>query len=178
MKLSILLLILPLNLACDQDEEILDLIRRNNIATQAGPLKFHLHHQHTNQFLLIEPSTKLLRVVSSEEFDTEKQNNIAWFTACNHFEPTLESTSHFEICLSGVEEKRLFYDTENEIFMLLNTDKQKSRHSPMSINLIRNKATGQFVKARIMNSIGNLFISRRQAEIKEDESASILEINQ
>ena len=176
MKISLLLLILPLNLAC-VEQDIADLIRRNNVATPAGPLKFHLHHQHTNQFLLVEPSTKLLRVVSSEEFDTEKQNNIAWFTACNNFQPTLESTSHFEICLSGIEDKRLFYDVQNEIFMLLPKDNQKTRHSPMSVNLIRNKATGQFVKARLMNSIGNFFLSRRHAEIKEDVPGSLLEIN-
>ena len=51
-------------------------------------VKFHLHDERTNNYLIVDFSTLLLRVVNSEEFEESKQDHITWFTACNDFSST------------------------------------------------------------------------------------------
>ena len=58
-----------------------------NKATTNG-VKFHLHDERTNNYLIVDFSTLLLRVVNSEEFEASKQDQITWFTACNDFSST------------------------------------------------------------------------------------------
>ena len=63
--------------------------------------------------------------------------------------PFFYTKQNFEVCLSGLENRRLFYDEHYKIFQLLPQNKQKHRHSPLSMNLTSNKATGTFEKATL-----------------------------
>ena len=50
----------------------------NNIHNNAR--KFHLRDSRSNQYLIVESDTMLLRTVSSAEFEHFQQNKITWFT--------------------------------------------------------------------------------------------------
>ena len=93
------------------------------------------------------------------------QSSITWFTACDNFKG-VEDQFNFEVCLAGIEDKRLFYDEHHDIFMVLDTnDKIENRHYPMNMNMIGNKATKQFEKASISCSMGNLNTGRSHVRI-------------
>ena len=101
------------------------------------------------------------------------QSSITWFTACDNFNG-VEDQFNFEVCLAGIEDKRLFYDEHHDIFMALDTnDKIENRHYPMNMNMIGNKATKQFEKASISCSMGNLNTGRSHVRIG---AATILDL--
>ena len=79
---SLAFLSYSLCLACQNDH-----FASINKATTNG-VKFHLHDERTNNYLIVDFSTLLLRVVNSEEFEASKQDQITWFTACNDFSST------------------------------------------------------------------------------------------
>ena len=72
---------------------------------------------------MIEPQTKLLRIVQSEDFEESTSQFLTWFTVCNY--DTLQHFGapfvcfHCSICLAGFPDKRLFFDGDNNIVMLL-----------------------------------------------------------
>ena len=76
-----------------------------------------------NHYLVIEPQTKLLRIIRSENFEESTSQFLTWFTVCDY--NTLEHFGapfvcfHCSICLAGFPDKRLFFDGENNIAMLL-----------------------------------------------------------
>ena len=101
------------------------------------------------------------------------QSSITWFTACDNFNG-VEDQFNFEVCLAGIDDKRLFYDEHHDIFMVLDTnDKIENRHYPMNMNMIGNKATKQFEKASISCSMGNLNTGRSHVRIG---AATILDL--
>ena len=67
-------------------ETIYDLPAMNKASNNG--VKFHLHDEQTNHYLLVDSTTLLLRVVTSEEFEASKQEQMIWFTACNDFSST------------------------------------------------------------------------------------------
>ena len=123
----------------------------NNI--QNGAKKFHLKDSRNNQYLIVESNTLLLRTASSDKFEHFKQNEITWFTACNGFTPISEDNSnHFEICIAGTEDKRLFYDETFGIFMFLNQETRHTDQTPrtlMNMRLVPNVRTNSFEYASL-----------------------------
>ena len=72
---------------------------------------------------MVEPQTKLLRIIQSEDFEESTSQFLTWFTVCDY--DTLQHFGaqfvcfHCSICLAGFPDKRLFFDGDNEIAMLL-----------------------------------------------------------
>ena len=115
----------------------------NNIHNEGR--KFHLKDTRNNQYIIVESNIMLLRTVSSSEFEHFKQNEITWFTACNDYAPIYKNNSNlFEICIAGLNDKRLFFDEILGIFMFLNPYYQTSHLLPMNMRLIQNLRTNSF----------------------------------
>ena len=72
---------------------------------------------------MIEPQTKLLRIVQSEDFEESTSQFLTWFTVCDYNELQHFGAPfvcfHCSICLAGFPDKRLFFDGDNNIVMLL-----------------------------------------------------------
>ena len=140
----------------------------NNI--QNGAKKFHLKDSRNKQYLIVESNTLLLRTASSANFEHLKQNEITWFTACNGFTPIYEDNSnHFEICIAGTEDKRLFYDETFGIFMFLNQETRHTDQTPrtlMNMRLVPNVRTNSFEYA-------SLSCDRGQTEQRQLENSFI-----
>ena len=132
--------------------------------------KFHLKDSRSNQYLIVESNTLLLRTASSAQFKHFKQNEITWFTACNGFTPIYEDNSnHFEICIAGTEDKRLFYDETFGIFMFLNQETRHTNQTPrmlMNMRLVPNVRTNSFEYA-------SLSCDRGQTEQRQLENSFI-----
>ena len=116
--------------------------------------KFHLKDKTHNQFLVVEASTMLLRMESSEQFESSKGHELTWFTACNDFMPSDSKKSfYFDICMAGLEEKRLYYDNLSNIFMFLKPkNTNDKRHYLMKMRLMQNENTRSFEYASISMS--------------------------
>ena len=124
--------------------------------------KFHLRDSRSNQYLIVESNTMLVRTVNSAEFEHFQQNEITWFTDCNSFTPIYNinddnSNPHFEICIAGTENKRLFYDETFCIFMFLNQQTRDTDQTPrtlMNMRLVENVQTNSFEYASLPCSKG------------------------
>ena len=170
MKLSIVILVLlnsviqfhTASSTCETN------IVSKNIHNEAR--KFHLKDSRNNQYLIVESNTLLLRTASSTQFEHFKQNEITWFTACNGFTPIYEDdSSHFEICIAGTEDKRLFYDETFGIFMFLNQETRHTDQTPrtlMNMRLVPNVRTNSFEYA-------SLSCKKGQAEQRQLENSFI-----
>ena len=122
-----------------------------------GDKKFHLKDARNNQYIIVESSTMLLRTVSSEEFEKFKQSEITWFTGCNDFTPIYKDDSnHFEVCIAGINDKRLFFDEILGIFMFLNPYYQTSHLLIMNMRLFQNVQTNSFEFASLSCDRGHL----------------------
>ena len=127
--------------------------------------KFHLKDPKTDQFLIVETNTMILTTVTSEEFDQTRQTEITWFTACNDFTAIQNridnSNNYFEICIAGLEEKRLFYDHTFGIFSFLSQKPTKNAIFPMQLRLVENEVTnGIYEYAAMFCSKGYLKIEK------------------
>ena len=125
--------------------------------------KFHLKDPNTDQYLIVEKNTMILRTVTSEEFDQSRQTEITWFTACNDFtaNPNSKSNSNrFEICIAGLEERRLFYDRSNGAFSFLSQKRTKNALLPMQLRLVKNEETHIYEYAAMFCSKGYLKIEK------------------
>ena len=166
MKLSIVILFLLNSIA--QFPTISSTCETNMVSNniQNGAKKFHLKDSRNNQYLIVESNTLLLRTASSAEFEHFKQNEITWFTACNGFTPISEDNSnHFEICIAGTEDKRLFYDETFGIFMFLNQETRHTDQTPrtlMNMRLVPNVRTNSFEYASLTFNRGQA--GQRQLE--------------
>ena len=123
--------------------------------------KFHLRDSRSNQYLIVESDTMLLRTVNSAEFEHFQQNEITWFTDCNGFIPISNinenSNPHFEICIAGTEDKRLFYDETFCMFMFLNQETRDTDQTPrtlMNMRLVQNVQSNSFEYASFPCSKG------------------------
>ena len=132
-----------------EDENIL--VSKN---FQSDARKFHLKDKTNNQFLVVEASTMLVRIDSSEQFESSKGHELTWFTACNDFMPSdSKKPVHFDICMAGLEEKRLYYDEVNNVFMFLKPkNTNDKRHFLMKMRLVQNEKTKSFEYASIFMS--------------------------
>ena len=127
----------------------------NNIQNEGR--KFHLKDSRNNEYLIVESNTMLLRTVSSSDFEHFKQNEITWFAACNNFTPIYEDDPNlFEICLAGINEKRLFFDQTLGVFMFLNPHYQTSHLIIMNMRLVQNVRTISFDYASLSCNRGYL----------------------
>ena len=170
MKLSIVILFLLnsivqfITVSCTCETNMVS----NNIHNRAK--KFHLRDSRNNQYIIVESNTMLLRTVSSAEFEHFKQNEITWFTGCNGFTPINEDNlHHFEICIAGTEDKRLFYDETFGIFMFLNQETRHTDQTPrtlMNMRLVPNVRTNSFEYA-------SLSCDRGQTEQRQLENSFI-----
>ena len=146
-----------------------------NIQNEAR--KFHLKDSRNNEYIVVESSTMLIRTVSSAEFEHFKQNEITWFTACNGFTPIYEDDlNHFEICIAGTENKRLFYDESFEIFMFLNQDTRytvQQPHLPMKMRLVQNHRTNSFEYASLSCDRGHLQLENNSIKINADTETQL-----
>ena len=126
--------------------------------------KFHLKDPNTDQYLIVEKNTMILRTVTSEEFDQSRQTEITWFTACNDFTAIQNSNDnsnhYFEICIAGLEEKRLFYDHTFGIFSFLSQKPTKNAIFPMQLRLVKNEETHIYEYAAMFCSKGYLKIEK------------------
>merc|ERR1712051_291263 len=104
----------------------------------------------------------ILRTVTSEEFEQSRQTEISWFTACNDFTAiqNYKKSNHFEICIAGLEEKRLFYDQSNDVFSFLSQKPSKNVLSPVQLRLVENKETNIYEYASMFCSKGYLKIEK------------------
>ena len=148
-----------------------------NIQNEAR--KFHLKDSLSNKYIVVESSTMLIRTVSSAEFEHFKQNEITWFTACNGFTPIYEDDlNHFEICIAGTEDKRLFFDESFEVFMFLNQDTRytvQQPHLPMKMRLVQNPRTSSFEYASLFCDWGYLHLETHLLGIGAETLLSIEE---
>ena len=147
----------------------------NNIHNEAR--KFHLKDSRSNQYLIVESNTLLLRTASSAQFEHFKQNEITWFTACNGFTPIYDDDlNHFEICIAGTENKRLFFDESFEIFMFLNQDTRytvQQPHLPMKMRLVQNHRTNSFEYASLSCNRGHLQLENNSIKINADTETQL-----
>ena len=147
----------------------------NNI--QNGAKKFHLKDSRNKQYLIVESNTLLLRTASSAQFEHFKQNEITWFTACNGFTPIYDDDlNHFEICIAGTENKRLFFDESFEIFMFLNQDTRytvQQPHLPMKMRLVQNHRTNSFEYASLSCNRGHLQLENNSIKINADTETQL-----
>ena len=111
---------------------------------------------------IVESSTMLLRTVSSAEFENFKQSEITWFTGCNDFTPIYkDDPNHFEVCIAGLNDKRLFFDERYGIFMFLNQDTKNTKqttHLPMNMKLVSNVRKNSFKYASLFCDWGHLHL--------------------
>ena len=147
----------------------------NNIHNEAR--KFHLKDSRSNQYLIVESNTLLLRTASSAQFEHFKQNEITWFTACNGFTPIYDDDlNHYEICIAGTENKRLFFDESFEIFMFLNQDTRytvQQPHLPMKMRLVQNHRTNSFEYASLSCNRGHLQLENNSIKINADTETQL-----
>ena len=126
--------------------------------------KFHLKDPKTDQYLIVETKNMILKTVTSEEFDQTRQTEITWFTACKDFTAieNRENTNsnHFEICIAGLEERRLFYDQSNGAFSFLSQKPTKNAILPMQLRLVENEVTHIYEYAAMFCSKGYLKIEK------------------
>ena len=126
--------------------------------------KFHLKDPKTDQYLIVETNSMVLRTVTSEEFDKSRQTEITWFTACNDFtavQNDIDKSNHyFEICIAGLEERHLFYDQSNGAFSFLSQKPTKNAILPMQMRLVENEETHTFEYAAMFCSKGYLKIEK------------------
>ena len=81
---------------------------------------------------------------------------------CNGFTPIYNvnddnSNPHFEICIAGTEDKRLFYDETFRIFMFLNQETRDTDQTPrtlMNMRLVQNVQSNSFEYASFPCSKG------------------------
>ena len=144
-----------------------------------GDKKFHLKDARNNQYIIVESSTMLLRTVSSEEFEKFKQSEITWFTGCNDFTPIYKDDSnHFEVCIAGLDDKRLFFDETFGIFMFLNQDTKNTKqttHLPMNMKLVQNVRKKSLEYASLFCEKGNLHLENHFMQIGAETQLSIEE---
>ena len=81
---------------------------------------------------MVEPQTKLLRIIQSEDFEESTSQFLTWFTVCNynslHNFGDQYVVFHRSICLAGFPDKRLFFDGDNQIAMLLSKNTNTNHH--------------------------------------------------
>ena len=144
-----------------------------------GDKKFHLKDARNNQYIIVESSTMLLRTVSSEEFENFKHSEITWFTGCNDFTPIYKDESnYFEVCIAGLNDKRLFFDETFGIFMFLNQDTKNTKqttHSPMNMKLVQNVRKNSFEYASMFCDRGHLNLENHFLGIGAETRLSIEE---
>ena len=124
----------------------------------------------------------LLRTVSLAEFEHFKQNEITWYTECNDFKPINEDNSnHFEICIAGAEDKRLFYDEIFGIFMFLNQETRHTDQTPcmlMKMRLVPNVRTNSFEYASLSCNRGKVQLQLENNYIGIDSTETLLSIEE
>ena len=131
---------------------------------ESSARKFHLKDPKTDQYLIVETNSMTLTTVTSEEFDQSRQTEITWFTACNDFTAIQNSNDnsnhYFEICIAGLEEKRLFYDHTFGIFSFLSQKPTKNAIFPMQLRLVKNEETHIYEYTTMFCSKGCLRIEK------------------
>ena len=70
------------------------------------------------------------------------------------------SYGHFEICIAGLEERRLFYDQSNGAFSFLSQKPTKNAILPMQLRLVENEVTHIYEYAAMFCSKGYLKIEK------------------
>ena len=146
MKISILVILVLLN-STIQFRTVSSTCEINMVSNniQNEGRKFHLKDSRNNQYLIIESNSKLHRTVRSADFEHFKQNEITWFTACNDYAPIYEDNSTlFEVCIAGLDDKRLFFDQIHGIFMFLNPYYQTPHLLLMNMRLVQNVRANSF----------------------------------
>ena len=145
----------------------------------SGDKKFHLKDARNNQYIIVESSTMLLKTVSSEEFENFKHSEFTWFTGCNDFTPIYKDDSnHFEVCIAGINDKRLFFDETFGIFMFLNQDIKNTKHTthlPMNMKLVQNVRKKSFQHASLFCERGHLHLENHFLGIGAETLLSIEE---
>ena len=118
-----------------------------------------LQDERYNQYLVVEPSTKLLRVIQSEDFEASSSQFLTWFTICDkttweHY-ATRFICFHCSICVAGFPDKRLFFDRNYNIAMLLSKNTNTNRHFEIDISYVHAMAVN---KSWLSCSQGDLFL--------------------
>ena len=128
---------------------------------------------------MIEPQTKLLRIVQSEDFEESTSQFLTWFTACDY--NTLQHFGapvvcfHCSICLAGFPDKRLFFDGDNNIAMLLPKNTNSNRLFEIDITYAKFSVVN---KSWLSCSQGDLLLREQNFAVNCDNHCTILRMIQ
>ena len=128
---------------------------------------------------MIEPQTKLLRIVKSEDFEESTSQFLTWFTVCDY--NTLQHFGapfvcfHCSICLAGFPDKRLFFDRENNIAMLLSKNTNSNRRFEIDITYAKFSVVN---KSWLSCSQGDLRLREQNFAVNCENQCTILRMIQ
>ena len=132
-----------------------------------------------NQYLGVEPQTKLLRIIRSEDFEESTSQVLTWFTICDI--NTLEYfvspfvCFHCSICLAGFPDKRLFFDGDNNVVMLLSKSANNNRHFEIDITYAK---FGAVNKSWLSCSTGDLLLREQNFAVSYENQCTMLRMIQ
>ena len=133
--------------------------------------KFHLKDTRTNQYLIVEANTMVLRTVTPEEFESAKQSEITWFTACNGFTQVSEdNANNYEICMAGLESQRLYHDQFYGFFVFMEPQPSSTSYLPMNLRLVMNEQSNSIERASLFCSRGQLQLERNFIKIGSSQT--------
>ena len=124
---------------------------------------------------MVEPQTKLLRIIQSEDFEESTSLFLTWFTVCNY--NTLQNfgaefvTFHRSICLAGFPDKRLFFDGDNQIAMLLSKNTNTNHHFEIDITYAKINSVN---KSWLSCSQGDLLLREQNFAVNCENQCTML----
>ena len=124
---------------------------------------------------MVEPQTKLLRIIQSEDFEESTSQFLTWFMVCNY--NTLHNfgaefvTFHRSICLAGFPDKRLFFDSDNNIAMLLPKNTKSNRFFEIDITYAKFSGVN---KSWLSCSQGDLLFQEQNFAVNCENQCTLL----
>ena len=114
----------------------------------------------------------LLRVVSLDEFQSNHMQFLTWFTACNSVNTVFDECSNCDLCVAGIENHRVFYDTDFKIVMQLPRNQQSpaARLFKLQMSLLRRVDQNAIRAVHLYISRGNLLTRDRIFELTARDS--------
>ena len=128
---------------------------------------------------MVEPQTKLLRIIQSEDFEESTSQFLTWFTVCNY--NTLQNfgaefvTFHRSICLAGFPDKRLFFDSDYNIAMLLSKISNTNQRFEIDITYAKYSTVN---KSWLSCSQGDLLWQEQNLAVNCENQCTILRMIQ
>ena len=117
----------------------------------------------------------LLRSVSHDEFQSNQLKYLTWFTACNSVDTVFEECSNCDLCIAGIPNHRIFYDTDFKIAMQMPRNLHSSAQSfarvfKVQMSLLRGVDSTTIRSVHLYISRGNLLIRDGIFELTERDA--------